>query len=117
MQKLLTPADLADLLGLKIQTVYNRICKGRDLPPSIKTGRVQRWRPADVESWLEAIKQAQHQSTPVAPQKPVIQEAKRRRGRPTKQEQIARREAAGGACKGGRSSGWRPTAPSADSDK
>jgi predicted DNA-binding transcriptional regulator AlpA len=50
---LLSPHDLAGLLGVAEQTIYNRHSKGDDLPPSIKLGRFLRFRHEDVDTWLQ----------------------------------------------------------------
>jgi predicted DNA-binding transcriptional regulator AlpA len=86
VEHLLTPKTLAAALGLAEQTIYNRHSNGGDLPPSIKLGRMLRFRPVDVEAWL--AKQLS------ATEKPVVREQTqmpRRRGRPTKAEQVAAR--------------------------
>lgn len=44
--------DLAKFLGVSEWTLYewrNR----RQGPPAIKVGRLLRWRPSDVETWLD----------------------------------------------------------------
>jgi len=85
VEQLLTPKTLATTLGLAEQTIYNRHSTGGDLPPVIKLGRLLRFRPADVEAWIESR---------LRPTVPIFSEATpvtRRPGRPTKAEQIARR--------------------------
>lgn len=53
MEKLLSPEELADQLGVPIGTIYrwNYVRSG---PPAIKVGRHVRYRPADVDRWLDA---------------------------------------------------------------
>lgn len=75
---LLTPVDLAEMLGLAPQTVYNRLSTGGDLPPIVRMGRLPRFPVADVQAWVDAKR------TPVTG-------PRRRCGRPTKAEQISRR--------------------------
>lgn len=58
MQQLFSPETLAAHLGLAEQTVYNRHSSGGDLPKSIKLGHLLRFRPSDVESWLDAKRQS-----------------------------------------------------------
>lgn len=58
MQQLFSPKALAVHLGLAEQTIYNRHSSGGDLPKSIKLGHLLRFRPADVESWLDAKRQS-----------------------------------------------------------
>jgi len=86
MDALLSPKDLAAFLGIAEQTVYNRHSAGGSLPSALKLGRLLRFRPSDVETWLEQ----QHQPEADIP----TSKTPRRPGRPTKAEQIARRRAA-----------------------
>lgn len=85
MLPLFTPEALAAYLGLTVQTIYNRHSTGGDLPPSFKLGRLLRFHPQDVERWIEMHRS---QEQPKAPSK---ERPPRRRGRPTKAEQIATR--------------------------
>ncbi|NDV11808.1 helix-turn-helix domain-containing protein [Crenobacter sedimenti] len=85
---LLTPAELAEMLGLSVQTIYNLRSNGGALPPAIVVGRRVRYQLSDVEAWL----QGQYEHTP------ALQEAKAphqagpvKRGRPSKEEAIRRR--------------------------
>ncbi|MEZ0245650.1 MAG: helix-turn-helix transcriptional regulator, partial [Methylophilaceae bacterium] len=57
VEQLLTPKTLAATLGLAEQTIYNRHSTGGDLPLAIKLGRLLRFRPSDVEAWLERQQQ------------------------------------------------------------
>lgn len=85
--KLVTPSELSEMVGLAIQTIYNRHSKGGDLPPAIKLGKALRWDVEDVRAWVAG----QRQQRPTCPA--PIAPAKRRPGRPTKREEIARRQA------------------------
>jgi predicted DNA-binding transcriptional regulator AlpA len=85
-QLLLSPKALAATLGLAEQTIYNRHSTGGDLPPCIKLGRLLRFRPSDVEAWL-ASQLPSPGPQPVVTSAPAV----RRRGRPTKAEQVAAR--------------------------
>jgi predicted DNA-binding transcriptional regulator AlpA len=87
MEALLSPKTLAAALGIAEQTIYNRHATGGDLPPVVKLGRLLRFRPADVSHWLSQ-KQAPATSALTAS---LEQPVPRRRGRPTKAEQIAAR--------------------------
>ncbi|SBP86381.1 helix-turn-helix transcriptional regulator [Thiomonas delicata] len=58
MPKLLTPADLAALLGISIHTVYHRKAKGLDLPPAVKVGRLLRFPDDGVRQWLGSLQSA-----------------------------------------------------------
>lgn len=55
MEKLLTPAEVAELLGIAVQTIYNRIQEGRPLPPYVRLGRLLRFKAADVYAWIAAL--------------------------------------------------------------
>ncbi|WP_121306994.1 helix-turn-helix domain-containing protein [Paraburkholderia sp. BL17N1] len=88
MEHLLTPKALAAALGLAEQTIYNRHSNGGDLPTCIKLGRLLRFRPGDVEVWL-----AKQLSATEEPAPKEQAHMRRRRGRPTKAEQIATRQA------------------------
>jgi predicted DNA-binding transcriptional regulator AlpA len=90
VEQLLTPKTLASTLGIAEQTIYNRHSIGGNLPPAIKLGHLLRFRPADVEAWLEVQRQS---APPLLPSTPRTQHAPavRKRGRPTKAEQIAAR--------------------------
>jgi hypothetical protein len=79
--KWLTVADLAAILGLKPQTVYNRLSACPEtLPPvtRVPSLRGPRWSPRIVRDW-----QAMYD--------PPAFEPKHRPGRPTKIESVARR--------------------------
>ena len=91
MTQLLSPRELAQKLALKEQTIYNRHSSGASLPPCLKIGNRLRFRQSDVDAWIAAQLEAQSVSTTkaVAPAP-----EKRRPGRPTKAEQIARRRIA-----------------------
>ena len=93
MKELLTPETLASLLGLSKQTIYNRHSTGGDLPPVTKLGRLLRFRVSDVEAWLQDKKEAIHDCGPAASFPEQQPPAPKRRGRPTKTEQIAARQA------------------------
>lgn len=50
-EPLLTPADVAGLLGVKRSTVYELARTGR--MPHLKVGRAVRFLRTDLEAWLE----------------------------------------------------------------
>ena len=85
MEPLLSPRDLAKMLGLAEQTIYNRRNTGGDLPQHIKLGRLIRFRICDVEAWLEQQQALLQPALVIKPSRP------RGPGRPTKAEQIASR--------------------------
>lgn len=67
------------MLSLAPRTIYNRLSSGGDLPPVVRIGRLPRFAVADVERWLDAKREQ------------PARELRRRPGRPTMAEQIARR--------------------------
>ena len=48
----ISPEVLAAILGMNVQSIYNRIHAGSDLPPNYKKGRLVRFFRPEVESWL-----------------------------------------------------------------
>ena len=52
-EQLLSPEDLARLVGVPLKSVY-RWNAHRTGPKALKVGRYVRYRPADVEAWLES---------------------------------------------------------------
>lgn len=85
MEKLLTPRELGAMLGLAEQTIYNRKSYGGDLPPSVKLGRALRFPLTLAEAWIagKLSQNVEARATPAI--------TYRRRGRPTKALQVARR--------------------------
>lgn len=83
MDQLLTPAQLAGLLQISVQTIYNRHCTGASLPPCVRIGRVIRFPLSGVENWIAG--QAEK------PLPTRMDASPRRPGRPTKAEQISRK--------------------------
>ena len=53
-QKLLTPNQAAEYLGLKPQTLATWRCNARYGLPFIRIGRSVKYRLADVENWLKS---------------------------------------------------------------
>lgn len=53
LDTLLTPPQVAQALGVPLQTLYTWRVKQAG-PRGIKIGRHLRYRPADVQSWIEA---------------------------------------------------------------
>jgi excisionase family DNA binding protein len=51
-ERLMTLADLADMLGLPVTTLYQWRHRGEG-PPGYRIGRHVRYRRAAVEAWLE----------------------------------------------------------------
>jgi excisionase family DNA binding protein len=58
--RLMTLAELAEMLGIPVNTLYGWRCRG-DGPPGYRIGRHIRYRRAAVEAWLET--QIDHQRT------------------------------------------------------
>jgi predicted DNA-binding transcriptional regulator AlpA len=92
MEPLLTPRQLAEVLGLSVQTLYNRRSNGASMPPAILIGNKVRYRPRDVERWLQSL-----QSGPPADLHEHRPEPTRGPGRPTKAQQVRMRQQAAGA--------------------
>ncbi len=51
--QLISPQDLADLLGVPLQTIYRWRTYG-DGPRGLRVGRHVRYRRHDVDAWIEA---------------------------------------------------------------
>lgn len=83
-QLLVSPTELAQLIGLAPRTIYNRIHTGGDLPPVLRIGRLPRFAIVDVQAWVDAKRGI---SAPA----PAVEPHRRRPGRPTKAEQVASR--------------------------
>lgn len=55
MAALLTIEDVAAQLGVAVQTIYGwRTRQPIYGPPAIKVGKYLRWKPADVDAWIDA---------------------------------------------------------------
>lgn len=54
---LLDIKELGQILGVSVRTLEDRRCHGRSMPRSIRIGRLVRYRPKDVESWLDEIQE------------------------------------------------------------
>lgn len=88
MLQLLSPSQLANLLGMATQTIYNRINIGASLPPQVRLGRLIRFPMPGIEIWISAQTK---NSMPASIVGKPLQE-RHRRGRPTKAEQIAKKK-------------------------
>lgn len=56
LPRLLTPEDLAAILGYKPKTLVRLASQSPDrLPPRMKQLTLLRWHPADVEAWLRPV--------------------------------------------------------------
>lgn len=58
MEKMLSPGELAEGLGVPIATVYQRN-HNRTGPPFCRVGKHVRYRTADVDAWLEQLRSEQ----------------------------------------------------------
>lgn len=94
MDKLLTSDQLAAVLGVSVQTLYNRRTRGEPLPPCVKVGRLLRYEQEEVHAWLVSQREAQHvpQVALATPERTAALQVGRRRGRPTKAAQIRRQQ-------------------------
>jgi predicted DNA-binding transcriptional regulator AlpA len=54
MERLLNPSQLAEILGVRVGTVYYWISTGADIPPFVKIRSVTRWREKAVMDWITA---------------------------------------------------------------
>ena len=59
-ERLMTLAELSDMLGVPVNTLYGWRCRGEG-PPGYRIGRYVRYRRSTVEAWLET--QTDHQHT------------------------------------------------------
>ena len=55
--KLLSPLELAGILGVPVTTIYGWRGRGYG-PPAIRVGKHLRWRPEEVEAWLARVGRA-----------------------------------------------------------
>ncbi|PUE48989.1 hypothetical protein B9Z47_05595 [Limnohabitans sp. 2KL-1] len=90
MQSLLTVTELAQFLGISPQTIYNRRSYGTPhaLPTCVQIGAIARYRLSDVEAWLDQLSHESRNET----YESKSAELPKRRGRPTKAEEIQRRK-------------------------
>ncbi|WP_163098040.1 helix-turn-helix domain-containing protein [Acidithiobacillus ferrianus] len=84
MEKLLTAADLAEILGFAKRSVVNMAReKPHTLPPYIRVSDSYRWRPSTVQAWMDDKSQTGQKAQEAVPAKGTEQ-PKRGRGRPRK---------------------------------
>ncbi len=53
MEKMLGPSQLAEILNVRVGTIYSWICRGVSLPPFIKISGTTRWREKDIQVWMD----------------------------------------------------------------
>lgn len=86
--------ELAVLLGRSTKTLQADKCrKPWSIPPhcAIPGSKEPRWLLADVLSWIEGFRQKPQE----VPEEPDLPPPPKRRGRPTKREQMLKRKAMG----------------------
>lgn len=54
LEKLMTPRQVSDLLGVSIQTLAVWRCEQRYPLPYVKSGRLVRYRSSDVQRFIES---------------------------------------------------------------
>lgn len=52
MERLVSPEEAAEMLGIKVGTLYLWALQKRI--PSYKLGRCRRFKPAELQAWIEA---------------------------------------------------------------
>lgn len=95
LKPLLSAREVAPLMGVALQTLYNWMHLGKDIPPHIVCGRRVRFHPDDIAAWLEARRCDEQVGAVVSSSERVVSPLRsmaRRPGRPTKAEEVARRE-------------------------
>ena len=81
MEKLLTAADLAEVLGFAPRSIVNMAReKPHLLPPYIRVSDSYRWRPSTVQAWMDSKSQKVQEAVPAK----GTEQPKRGRGRPRK---------------------------------
>lgn len=48
-----TEEEIANFMGITVNTLRNRICAGRMHPPFVRVGRVKRFSKADFDRWVK----------------------------------------------------------------
>lgn len=56
MEKLLKVEQVAEMLGVKVNTIYNWTMKSKSKIPCVKAGGCLRFRRTDIEKWLSEPK-------------------------------------------------------------
>jgi len=51
--RILNQKEVAELLNIKLSTLYSHLSRGTDLPPFFKVGSQTRWRESVVWNWIE----------------------------------------------------------------
>ncbi len=58
-ERLMTLAELSEMLGVPVSTIYGWRCRGAG-PPGYRVGRHVRFRRAAVDAWLETQTDHEH---------------------------------------------------------
>lgn len=90
MEKLFTAEELASILGVSIQTIYNRRSNGGSLPKALHIGRLVRYRQCDIDFWIGGLPRSSETLGEPQGVGPVMRTI--RKGRPSKAEQVRRRK-------------------------
>jgi len=53
IDRILNPKEVAEILNIKLSTLYSHLSRGTDLPPYFKVGSQTRWRESKVWEWIE----------------------------------------------------------------
>ena len=53
MERLMTPPEVADLLQIPVSTLYRWRYERRG-PASVRVGRVLRYKPSELQAWIES---------------------------------------------------------------
>lgn len=53
IDRIMTPKELAELLNVKLSTLYSHLSRGTALPKSFRVGSQTRWRESIVWKWIE----------------------------------------------------------------
>ena len=51
--RILNPKEVAQVLNIKLGTLYSHLSRGTPLPPFFRIGSQTRWREKDVQAWIE----------------------------------------------------------------
>ena len=52
LDRVLNPKEVADLLSIKLSTLFSHLSRGTPLPPFFKVGSQTRWRESVVWDWI-----------------------------------------------------------------
>lgn len=64
-ERLLSPAEVAQYLGIPLQTLYHWRSRGQG-PVGMKVGRFVRYDPAEVRAWLQTRRDTRERTDPPA---------------------------------------------------